>query len=124
MIEYTFQQKIAILRILLDIVHADGVIDAREMFFFNELKELFGLDDSDYEIVKEKNSLLALAQIKEFTEEQKMGFALYMSKMIVVDDDINENEVAIYRVVSEFCGIEKPFEAHFTDVELSKFSKS
>ena len=124
MIEYTFQQKIAILRILLDIVHADGVIDAREMFFFNELKELFGLDDSDYEIVKEKNSLLALAQIKEFTEEQKMGFALYMSKMIVVDDDINENEVAIYRVVSEFCGIEKPFEAHFTNDELDRFSRS
>ena len=88
MVEYSYQQKIAIMRILLDIIHADGIIDARETFFFNQLKDQFGLTDEDHEIVKRKNSLLALLQIREFTEEQKMGFALYMSKMIIVDKDI------------------------------------
>jgi uncharacterized tellurite resistance protein B-like protein len=37
MVEYSFQQKIAMMRILLDIIHADGYIDAREQHFFNEL---------------------------------------------------------------------------------------
>ena len=34
-----------------------------------------------------------------------------MDKMIKVDQDINVNEVAIYDVVIEFCGIPIPFVA-------------
>jgi uncharacterized tellurite resistance protein B-like protein len=124
MVEYSYQQKIAILRILLDIIHADGIIDARETFFFNQLKDQFGLTDEDHEIVKRKNSLLALLQIREFTEEQKMGFALYMSKMIIVDKDINVNELAIYNVVSEFCGISKEFESNIPSEDLDGCSQS
>jgi len=124
MVEYSYQQKIAIMRILLDIIHADGIIDARETFFFNQLKDQFGLADEDHENVKRKNSLLALLQIREFTEEQKMGFALYMSKMIVVDKDINVNELAIYNVVSEFCGISKEFESNIPSEDLDDCSQS
>ena len=122
--DFTYQQKIAIMRILLDIIHADGIIDARETFFFNQLKDQFGLADEDHENVKRKNSLLALLQIREFTEEQKMGFALYMSKMIVVDKDINVNELAIYNVVSEFCGISKEFESNIPSEDLDDCSQS
>ena len=90
--EYTFQQKIAIMRILLDIIHADGIIDARETFFFNKLKEKFELQDEDHELVKSKNSLIALSQIKLLSDDQKADFAGLMSDMIIVDEDINANE--------------------------------
>lgn len=124
MVEYSYQQKIAIMRILLDIIHADGYIDAREQHFFNELKELLNMEDADHESVKECNSLLALLLIRDFTEEQKMGFALYMSKMIVVDGDINVNEVAIYNVVNEFCDINKEFAENIPQEELKGYSRS
>ena len=112
------------MRILLDIIHADGYIDAREQHFFNELKQLFDLEEADHESVKECNSLLALLQIREFSEEQKMGFALYMSKMIVVDGDINDNEVAIYNVVNEFCSLHKEFTDNIPEEELKGYSHS
>jgi uncharacterized tellurite resistance protein B-like protein len=124
MVEYSYQQKLAIMRILLDIIHADGIIDAREKFFYDQLKEQFELTDEDHEAVRQKNSLLALLQIRSFTEEQKMGLALYMSKMIVVDKDINANELAIYDVVRDFCGISKNFEESFSPTELDEFSHS
>lgn len=124
MVEYSYQQKIAMMRILLDIIHADGYIDAREQHFFNELKQLFDLEEADHESVKECNSLLALLQIREFSEEQKMGFALYMSKMIVVDGDINDNEVAIYNVVNEFCSLHKGFTDNIPEEELKGYSHS
>ena len=124
MVEYSYQQKIAMMRILLDIIHADGYIDAREQHFFNELKQLFDLEEADHEPVKECNSLLALLQIREFSEEQKMGFALYMSKMIVVDGDINDNEVAIYNVVNEFCSLHKEFTDNIPEEELKGYSHS
>ena len=99
-------------------------IDARELHFFNELKEIYSLEDADHDVVKETNSLLALLQIREFTDEQKMGFALYMSKMIVVDGDINANEVAIYNVVSEFCSINKGFDENIPSEELNAYTHS
>jgi len=58
-----------------------------------------------------KSSLIALLDIKIFTNEQKSYFAKFMDTMIKVDEDININEVAIYDVVIDFCSIPLPFEA-------------
>jgi uncharacterized tellurite resistance protein B-like protein len=107
--EYSYQQKIAIMRILLDIIQADGRIDARELFYFDQLKEILGMTDEDHKVVEKKNSLLALTQVREFTKEQKDEFAKIMSKMIVVDEDININELAIYEVVQDFCCLDSTF---------------
>lgn len=122
--EFTYQQTIAIMRILLDIIHADGIIDERETFFFNKLKKEFDLDNEAYEAVKSKNSLLALAQIKQLEEEQKTVFAKLMSAMIVVDDDINANEIAIYDIVAQFCNINVSFDETIDSTIITKCSKS
>ncbi len=105
--QFNYQQKIAMMRILLDVIHADGKIDAREMFYFNELKKELEVPDDSQKDVEEKNSLLALVQIKLFDDEQKEFFSKLMSNMIVVDEDVNVNEVAIYDVVKEFEGRKK-----------------
>ena len=47
--------------------------------------------------------------MREFSKEQKEEFAKIMSKMIIVDEDININELAIYEVVQDFCAIDKKF---------------
>lgn len=107
--ELTYQQYIAIMRILMDIINADGRIDAREMFLYDKLKDEFKLTYDDLEIVKRKNSLLALAQVKEMTKEEKSYFASLMRRMIIVDEDINVNEVAIHDLVCELCGINVDF---------------
>lgn len=121
--EFTYQEKIAIMRILLDIIHADGIIDERETFFFNKLKEEFNLEDSDYEVIKEKNSLIALSQIKLFNDGQKKEFTKLMSKMIIVDGDINTNEVAIYDIVNDFCKIGVSFEDNVGEDEIKDYTK-
>lgn len=122
--EFTYQQKIAIMRILLDIIHADGIIDERETFFFDKLKNEFDLDNEAHEAVKCKNSLLALTQIKQLEDDQKEAFAKLMSAMIVVDDDINANEVAIYDVVAQFCDIKVSFGETVDSSIIEKCTKS
>lgn len=104
---FNYQQKIAMMRILLDIINADGRIDSREVFYFNQLKDTFQLTDNSRIDVDEKNSLLALVQVKSFSDEQKDLFADIMARMIVVDEDINVNEAIIYDVVREFASIGK-----------------
>ena len=124
MVEYTYQQKIAIMRILLDIIHADGIIDARETFFFEKLKDELQLAEEDHEIVKKKNSLLALTQIKLLDEEQKEHFAKLMAQMIIVDEDINVNEMAIFELVCKTCNIDLKFEDVVNPEQIENSTRS
>lgn len=107
---FNYQQQVAIMRILLDIINADGRIDSREVFYYNKLREDIEVGETFQEDVEGKNSLLALAQIRTFNEKQKETLAEWMANMIVVDEDINVNEVMIYDIVREFAGIRKEFD--------------
>ena len=107
MTSFNYQQKIAMMRILLDIIQADGRIDAREMFYFKQLKKKFELSEDSHTDVAAKNSLMALVLIKLFDDEQKDFFADLMANMIIIDEDIDANEVLIYDVVRDFAGISK-----------------
>ena len=97
------------MRILLDLVLADGRIDEREAVFFEKIVAILGLDNSAKKDVDAKNSLLALTEISEYTQEQKEELAKLMGQMIVVDEDINYNEIRIYNVVNDFCKINVGF---------------
>lgn len=102
---FKYEQKISMMRILLDLVLADGRIDERETFFFDKIAGLLGLDNKARKDVDAKNSLLALTEISEYTQEQKEELSKLMGQMIVVDKDINYNEIRIYNVVNDFCKI-------------------
>lgn len=121
--EFTYHQKISMLKILLDIINADSRILACEIALFNQLKDQLSLEDSDLGVVQAKNSLLALLQIKEMEKNQKSYFAKIMGSMIAVDDDINVNEIAIFNVVRDYCGIAESLEEaigeHFNECSLS-----
>ena len=104
-----YNQKIAVMRVLLDIIHADGRVDVRETNFFYKLLDELDLPKTSKDEISRKSSLIALLDIKNFTDEQKEYFAALMDKMIKVDEDINVNEVAIYDVVIDYCQIPIPF---------------
>ena len=107
--ELKYNERIAVMRILLDIIMVDNRIDGREKQLFEETGKELGLDELAKQEVESLNSLLALAVIHDFTPEQKAEFAKLMGRMIVVDKDINYNEVKIYHVVNEFCHINVEF---------------
>lgn len=108
--ELTYNERIAVMRILKDIILADNRIDEREQLLFTEIAKTLDLDESARHDVEKLNSLLALTIIHDFKQEQKEEFAKMMGQMIVVDKDINYNEVRIYNVVNEFCNIRVEFE--------------
>ena len=122
--DYSYQEKISMMRILMDIIHADGIIDSRETFFFNQLKGVFNLDECDHDNIKKKNSLLALVHIKRMDRDKQLFFVDLMGKMIVVDEDINVNELAIFNVVCEFCNIKQSFEDTIGSDAIDLYSKS
>lgn len=108
--ELTYNERIAVMRILHDIILADNRIDEREQMLFTDIAKTLDLDASARQSVEKLNSLIALAIIHDFNQKQKEEFAKLMGQMIIVDKDINYNEVKIYNVVNEFCNIRVEFE--------------
>lgn len=118
--QFTYNAKIAVIKVLNEILNADNVVHENEVKYLNEVIQDFGLEFTYEEDVKALMTLQALATIRELNVEQKEMVAKMMGKMIVIDNDINYNEVKLYNAFCESCNIEKDFNVKdYTDVTLS-----
>lgn len=107
--DLTYNEKIAVLRILNDILHADNVIKDVEVNYMNEVARSFEIGENYMDDVNKLVSLQALSIIRGLSSDIKKEFTQLMGKMIVIDKDINYNEVKLYNAVCESCNIENDF---------------
>lgn len=118
--ELTYNAKLAVVKVLNEILNADNVVHEKEVQYMNEVIQDFGLEEKYEDDVKTLMTLQALATIRELSVEQKEMVAKMMGKMIVIDNDINYNEVKLYNAFCESCNIEKDFNVdEYKDVTLS-----
>lgn len=118
--QFTYNAKIAVIKVLNEILNADNVVHENEVKYLNEVIQDFGLELTYEEDVKALMTLQALAIIRGLNLEQKEMVAKMMGKMIVIDNDINYNEVKLYNAFCESCNIEKDFNLkNYSDVTLS-----
>lgn len=118
--ELIHDAKIAVLRILNDIVNADNIIKDVELKYMNEIARSFELADNYMDEVNNLVTLQALAIVRTLSADFKKKIAQMMGKMIVIDKDINYNEVKLYNAVCESCNIEKDFNIEdYPDLSLS-----
>ena len=118
--ELTHNAKIAVLKILNDIVNADNIVKDVEVDYMNEIARSFELADNYMDEVNNLVTLQALAIVRTLSADFKKKIAQMMGKMIVIDEDINYNEVKLYNAVCESCNIEKDFNIEdYPDLSLS-----
>lgn len=107
--ELTHNAKIAVLKLLNDIVNADNIVKDVEVDYMNEIAHSFELTDNYMDEVNNLVTLQALSIVRALSADLKERIAQMMGKMIVIDEDINYNEVKLYNAVCESCNIEKDF---------------
>ena len=118
--ELTHDAKIAVLRILNDIINADNIVKDVEVEYMNEIARSFELSDNYISEVNEFVTSQALSIVRTLSADIKENIAQMMGKMIVIDKDINYNEVKIYHTVCKFCNIENDFNIEdYPDYTLS-----
>ena len=118
--QLTYNAKIAVVKVLNEILNADSIVHENEVQYMNEVIRDFRLDGNYEDDVKSLMTLQALATIRELDVELKEMVAKMMGKMIVIDNDINYNEVKLYNAFCESCNIEKDFNVdEYEDVTLS-----
>lgn len=118
--QLTYNAKIAVVKVLNEILNADSIVHENEVQYMNEVIRDIGLEGKYEDDVKSLMTLQALATIRELDVELKEMVAKMMGKMIVIDNDINYNEVKLYNAFCESCNIEKDFNVdEYEDVTLS-----
>lgn len=118
--QLTYNAKIAVVKVLNEILNADSIVHENEVQYMNEVIRDFGLEEKYEDDVRSLITLQALATIRELDVELKEMVAKMMGKMIVIDNDINYNEVKLYNAFCESCNIEKDFNVNeYEDVTLS-----
>ncbi len=118
--QLTYNAKIAVVKVLNEILNADSIVHENEVQYMNEVIRDFGLEGKYEDDVKSLMTLQALATIRELDIEQKEMVAKMMGKMIVIDNDINYNEVKLYNAFCQSCNIEKNFNVNeYEDVTIS-----
>lgn len=107
----TYTEKIAIVKVLTEILKADNNAHEKEIEYLNDVISSFGLDEEYKTEVDSLVTLQALSTIREMMVDMKSMVAQMMGKMIIIDKDINYNEVKLYNTFCELCNIEKDFNA-------------
>ena len=116
----TYIEKIALFRILFDIVNADKIIHEKEIDYLKEIANSLKLVGDYEKDVKELTSFMAISKIQSLSNDVKEEIAQLMGNMIVIDKDINYNEVEVYYRVCELCNINKDFDVEdFPNCTLS-----
>lgn len=118
--EFTYTEKIAVVKVLNEILKADNITHEKEIEYMNNIVSSFGLEENHKTEVDALITLQALSTIRQMTVEKKSMVAQMMGKMIIIDKDINYNEVKLYNAFCESCDIEKDFNVQdYPDYTLS-----
>ena len=118
--ELKYNEKIAVVKVLTEILNADNIVHESEVAYMNNVIQSFGLDENHKSDVDNMMTLQALSTIRELSVDQKGEIAKMMGKMIVIDKDINYNEVKLYNAFCESCDIDKDFNvSDYPDYSLS-----
>lgn len=118
--ELTYNAKIAVIKVLTEILNADNIVHDSEVKYMEDVVKSFGLADGYKSDVNAMMTLQALSTIRELPIDQKGEIAMMMGRMIVVDEDINYNEVKLYNAFCESCNIERDFNLEdYTGYSLS-----
>lgn len=103
--EYNYNQKMAIARLLLDIINIDRKIDEREVLYFEKVKKELCLSPEDHSKLNNFSTLLSLSVLKNMSIEQKKKYAIFMRHMILIDGVIEPSERLAYEDICAFCEI-------------------
>lgn len=107
--DLSYNEKIAVIRILQEIMSADNIVRTKEVEYLSNVVETFDLDTNYQADVENLGTLQALSTIRALSLPQKEMVAQLMGKMVVIDEDINYNEVKLYNAFCESCNINKNF---------------
>lgn len=104
--EFTAEEKQAVISLMCGIIEADGWIDDEEIEFAQDVLDAIECEEEDFELGQDMPLLPALVIVKNMTDEQKGVVSDVITATIVADRIITAEEAVIFDYVTELTGID------------------
>ena len=104
--EFTAEEKQAVISLMVGIIEADGWIDDEEIEFAQDVLDAIECTEEDFELGQDMPLLPALVIVKNMTDEQKGVVSDVITATIVADRIITAEEAVIFDYVAELTGID------------------
>ena len=104
--EFTAEEKQAVISLMVGIIEADGWIDDEEIEFAQDVLDAIACTEEDFELGQDMPLLPALVIVKNMTDEQKGVVSDVITATIVADRIITAEEAVIFDYVTELTGID------------------
>lgn len=99
----------AILSMVHLMVIADGKVKDEEISVISSEAAKFGISPQEFGEIftkaKDMESAYAVEIISKMTFEQRKYVAAYLGTVMAIDDDIDDTEIALWRLLSQMCGL-------------------
>jgi len=104
--DFTAEEKQAVISLMVGIIEADGWIDDEEIEFAEDVLDAIECTEEDFELGQDMPLLPALVIVKNMTDEQKGVVSDVITATIVADRIITAEEAVIFDYVTELTGID------------------
>ena len=104
--DFTAEEKQAVISLMCGIIEADGWIDDDEIEFAQDVLDAIECGEEDFELGQDMPLLPALVILKNMTDEQKGVVSDVITATIVADRIITVEEAVIFDYVTELTGID------------------
>ena len=104
--DFSAEEKQAVISLMVGIIEADGWIDDEEIEFAQDVLDAIDCTEEDFELGQDMPLLPALVILKNMTDEQKGVVSDVITATIVADRIITEEEAVIFDYVTELTGID------------------
>ena len=104
--EFTAEEKQAVISLMVGIIEADGWIDDEEIEFAQDVLDAIECTEEDFELGQDMPLLPALVILKRMSDEQKGVVSDVITATIVADRIITAEEAIIFDYVTELTGID------------------
>ena len=104
--EFTAEEKQAVISLMCGIIEADGWIDDEEIEVAQDVLDAIECGEEDFELGQDMPLLPALVILKNMTDEQKGVVSDVITATIVADRIITVEEAVIFDYVTELTGID------------------
>lgn len=105
--QFTSQEKIAIVSLLIEMANADKQIAYEEMITFNLICQRLEIDHSSFVVGHGLKCEHAIEVLKTMTDEKKLALATMLVDIIDSDNQVDDSEIALLNHACQQLGIDK-----------------
>ncbi len=103
--EFTILEKRAVIKVLSDVMLADGEIDPGERAYLGQIFNVLKISEQDTKEIVLMSVSESIAILGQMDDAKKEGLSIMMVEMIEADNDINNREMEIFAAVFAGAGI-------------------